>query len=224
VRARVGREVLATIQEASPPGVRLLDIGSAHGWFVSMGAEQGFDAMGIEPDEAVANAAVTPTRRGYFPDDVDALERFDVITFNDVLEHVPDPRQVVAACREHLEPGGILSINIPSSSGVVFRSAVTARRRGRLPALFDRLWQVGLPSPHLWFFNRSGLSRLCEEEGFDLVTTQHLPTMSWRGLWGRAHMDRQPSPLTVMGVGAAAVAAPVLNRGGDIMHLVLRRS
>ncbi|GAA1475933.1 hypothetical protein GCM10009623_03790 [Nocardioides aestuarii] len=223
VRARVGRQVLATVQDASPPGPRLLDIGSAHGWFVAMAAARGFDAAGIEPDAAVAGAAVTPTRLGYFPDDVDAGEEFDVITFNDVLEHVPAPRQVVASCRDHLAPGGILSINIPSSAGLLFGTAVVARRRGRATALFDRLWQVGLPSPHLWFFDLAGLSRLCDEEGFDLVAGQRLPTMSWRGLWGRAHMDRSPSPLTVAGVGAAALGAPVLNRGGDIMHLVLRR-
>lgn len=188
-----------------------------------MAAERGFDAVGIEPDEVVAGAAAVPTRRGYFPDDVEADERFDVITFNDVLEHVPDPRQVVASCRDHLSPNGILSLNIPSSAGVLFRSAVAVRRRRRVPALFDRLWQVGLPSPHLWFFDRAALSRLCHEEGFDLVTGQQLPSVTWRGLWGRAHMDRSPSPLTVAGVGLASIGAPLLNRGGDIMHLVLRR-
>lgn len=223
VRERVGRRVLSAVLDGAPPGTRLLDIGSAHGWFVALARGRGFDAVGIEPDETVASAAVAPTRRGYFPDDVAVEERFDVITFNDVLEHVRDPRDVVAACREHLAPAGLLSINIPSSDGLVFRGAVAARHRGRGAALFDRLWQVGLPSPHLWFFDVAALSTLCVEEGFDVVARHRLPTVTWRGLWQRAHMDRSPSLLTAAGVAAMAASAPALNRGGDIVHLVLRR-
>jgi SAM-dependent methyltransferase len=223
IRHRVGKRVLTSVHEAAPPGDRLLDVGSAHGWFVALAEDRGFDAVGLEPDEIVAATAQTPTRLGYFPEAVAADERFDVITFNDVLEHVPDPRTVIAACRRHLKAGGVLSINIPCSSGLLFRTAVVARRRGRAVGLFDRLWQVGLPSPHLWFFDVAGLSRLCVEEGFDVVGVRRLPTLSWRGLWDRAHMDRSPSPLTLTGVAAAGTSAPVLNRGGDIVHLVLRR-
>jgi hypothetical protein len=36
-------------------------------------------------------------------------------------------------------------------------------------------------------------------------------------------MDRVPTAVTVAGVAAAASSAPLLNRGGDIMHLVFRK-
>jgi SAM-dependent methyltransferase len=215
--------ILRRIEAAEPPGRRLLDVGSAHGWFVGAAAGFGYVAEGLEPDENIAAGARVPTRVGYFPDALDAHERFDVLTFNDVLEHIPDPRAVVSACRAHLSDGGLLSINIPSSSGTLFRGAVLARRRGSGQGLFDRLWQVGLPSPHLWFFDRPALVRLCRAEGFDVVDAGTLPSMTWRGFWSRAHMDRRPSPATVAGVAAGMVSAPLLNRGGDIMHLVLRR-
>ena len=166
---------------------------------------------------------MAPTRVGYFPDALQEAERFDVVTFNDVLEHMADPRRVVAACRDRLDPGGLLSINIPSSRGLLFRAAVAARRRGRAPALFSRLWQEGLPSPHLWYFNEDQLTRLCTDEGFDLVDVGNLPGMTWRGMWSRAHMDRRPTVQTTAGVAIGALTAPVLNRGGDIMHLVFRR-
>ncbi len=35
-------------------------------------------------------------------------------------------------------------------------------------------------------------------------------------------MDRRPSVQTVVGVAVGTLTAPVLNRGGDIMHLVFR--
>ncbi len=223
VRSRTSRQVLGRIQRAHPPGRLLLDIGSAHGWFTRAASIAGFDAIGLEPDEAVAGDSVAPTRVGYFPDALQEAERFDVVTFNDVLEHMADPRRVVAACRDHLDPGGLLSINIPSSRGLLFRAAVAARRRGRAPALFSRLWQEGLPSPHLWYFNEDQLTRLCTDEGFDLVDVGNLPGMTWRGMWSRAHMDRRPTVQTTAGVAIGALTAPVLNRGGDIMHLVFRR-
>lgn len=223
VRRRTSGKVLERIGLAGAPGNRLLDIGSAHGWFVRAALSAGFEAVGLEPDEAVAAEAVAATRVGFFPDALAADEVFDVLTFNDVLEHVADPRQVVAECRAHLGTSGLLSINIPSSSGLLFRSAVAARRRGRGEALFGRLWQEGLPSPHLWYFDGDQLSRMCRDEGFDLVGTARLPTMTWRGLWSRAHMDRPPTPLTAAGVAVGAVTAPILNRGGDIMHLVFRK-
>lgn len=210
--------VLDRVTAASPPGLQLLDVGSAHGWFVAAAQDVGYDAEGIEPEESVAAGAVTATRIGFFPDVLDPGELFDVITFNDVLEHIPDPTAVVVACWEHLAPGGVLSLNIPSSSGVLYR--VASRRGG---ALLDRLWQAGLPSPHLWYFDRSGLVRLCEAQGFELIDAGALPSMTWRGLWSRAHMDRNPSPRTVAGVVAGIAATPLLNRGGDIMHLLLRR-
>jgi SAM-dependent methyltransferase len=224
VRQRVSGRVLRGIETGRPPGRRLLDVGSAHGWFVKAATDAGYAAEGLEPDAGVAVEAHVSTRLGYFPDALDKDERFDVLTFNDVLEHVPEPRSVVAACHEHLAPRGLLSLNIPCSSGVLFRAAVAARRKGHGLGLFERLWQAGLPSPHLWFFDQDGLTRLCQSEGFDVVSVGRLPTMTWRGFWSRAHMDRRPSPTTIAGVVVGVLSAPALNRGGDIVHLVLRRS
>lgn len=209
------------------PGMRVLDVGCAHGWFVLAAQESGLRAEGIEPDRAVANRAITRgvrVRKGLFPDALEPAESFDLIAFNDVLEHLQDVRGAIAACYKHLRPGGFLSINIPNSRGLVFRTAVAARERGLARSLFDRLWQVGLPSPHLWYFDRSGLAHLCECEGFELVYSGSLASVTQSGLWQRAHFDRRPSALTLAGVAAGLVARPVLNsnHGSDIMHLVFR--
>ena len=158
-----------------------------------------------------------------FPEVLSAADEYEVISFNDVLEHLPDPREAIAACYRHLVPGGLLSINIPTSRGLVYRSA----RRG-LPvtrALFERLWQVGLPSPHLWYFNGSSLLRLCTDAGFDAAAAEPLQSVKRDGLWQRAHFDRAPSVVSVAGVGALLLAAPLLNspRASDIMHVVARK-
>lgn len=208
-------------------GSRLLDVGSAHGWFVRAACAAGIDAQGVEPDSAVAErarAAGTTVRSGFFPEVVGSDETFEAIAFNDVLEHLPEPRRAVAAARDHLVPGGLLSLNIPTSRGLFFRVASLVRRAG-LTSPWERLWQVGMPSPHLWFFDQPSLVRLLEDEGFELLSVQPLDSISRDGLWDRAHSDRRPSVLTVTGVAIGWLMAPVLNhrRFSDVMHLVARR-
>lgn len=210
-----------------PDDARVLDVGSAHGWFVRAAVERGWRAEGLEPDDAIAArsaGAGVAVRKGFFPDALADDETFDAICFNDVLEHLPDVRAAVAACRRHLRPGGLLSINIPSTSGAVFTLGRWMERVGS-HQLSNRLWQVGFPSPHLWYFDRTGLSRLCEAEELEPVLVATLPSVVRQGLWERAHEGGRHTPLTVAGVAAAWVAAPLLNhtRTSDIMHVVARR-
>ncbi len=206
-------------------GDTLLDVGCAHGWFLNAARARGIDAQGIEPDEAVAaRADSTGVRIGFFPDVLDDDERFAAITYNDVLEHFPDARSAVAATARHLEPGGLLSVNIPNSRGLFYRLAMLCHLLG-LRSAFDRLWQVGLPSPHVWFFDRAGLTRLGEEEGLQLVSAGSLDSTRRKGLWQRAHADRKPSLTSVVGVAVVWLAAPLFNahRTSDIMHVVFRK-
>ena len=97
---------------------RLLDVGCAHGLFLEMVVED-FDAQGIEPHREVARqtrARGFKVREGYFPDALEAADRFDVIVFNDVLEHIPDLPAVFKACHGCLTEQGILVINLPDAS------------------------------------------------------------------------------------------------------------
>ncbi|WP_396134721.1 class I SAM-dependent methyltransferase [Cellulomonas sp. ATA003] len=104
----------------APPGARLLDVGSAHGWLLRQATDAGLRAVGVEPDVAVARRAIddgADVRVGFFPDALRPDDRFDVITFNDVLEHLPDPRAAVEESASRLVPGGLLVVNIPDRRG-----------------------------------------------------------------------------------------------------------
>jgi SAM-dependent methyltransferase len=206
------------------PGSRVLDVGSAHGWFLTAAREHGLQAEGIEPDEAVAARSGSRVRVGFFPDALEPDERFDAITYNDVLEHLPDVDMAVAASIHHLAPGGLLSVNIPNSHGLFYRLAVACHRLG-VRSAFRRLWQVGLPSPHLWYFDSAGLTRLCERHDVELIANLPLDSVRRSGLWQRAHSDRRPSVTSVLGVVIVWLLAPVFNAAGasDIMHLVFRK-
>jgi 2-polyprenyl-3-methyl-5-hydroxy-6-metoxy-1,4-benzoquinol methylase len=208
-------------------GARLLDVGSAHGWFLEAAAARGLDATGVEPEEARGEASRRgggDVRVGYFPDVIEDGETFDVITFNDVLEHIPDVRATLDSCARVLAPGGVLSINIPSADGLGYKvTQLLARCGARGP--FERFWQYGLPSPHRHYFPRRALAQLVEESGFSVRGITALSVVLRDGLWERVHAFRSRTPASVVSFAALYGAAPILNRPAqsDIVLLLAQR-
>jgi 2-polyprenyl-3-methyl-5-hydroxy-6-metoxy-1,4-benzoquinol methylase len=215
-----------TRRYAGQGGRKLLDVGSAHGWFLET-AQGAFDVLGVEPDAAVrqrARARGLPVRAGYFPDALDAEERFDVIVFNDVIEHIPDIKGALAACRERLNPGGILILNLPSSRGFLYRLSKLFARAG-LNGPFERMWQKGLPSPHVHYFNPENLNKLVGQRGFELVHSGELPALRARGLLHRLRCVGNHSVLSLYFQYLAILCAmPVLRAfPSDIILCIFRK-
>lgn len=209
------------------PGARsLLDVGSAHGWFLET-ARADFDVLGVEPDAVVGSRAAArglPVRAGFFPDVLRDVERFDVIVFNDVIEHIPDIRSALDACRERLNPEGILILNLPNSRGFFYRlSKVIARLGWRTP--FERLWQKDLPSPHVHYFSTGNLAQLVAGRGFDLVDSAELPALRAKGLRERLSCAGNVSPLSLWVQYVAIMCAiPVLRVfPSDIIVCIFRK-
>jgi SAM-dependent methyltransferase len=192
----------AIVQDASrfaaPDAKKMLDVGSAHGWFLEAALGR-FDVLGIEPDAVVggrAAARALPVRQGYFPDVLKADEQFGVIVFNDVIEHIPDIQSALRACHARLNPDGILILNLPSSEGFFYRLAKIFARLG-WHSPFDRLWQKGLPSPHVHYFNPRNLPALVARHGFTLVHSAELPSLRAKGLLERLRCVGHINPLAL---------------------------
>jgi len=227
IRAENDRRVLDALDALAPLSEkRLLDVGSAYGWFLNAAASRGAVVLGIEPDEQVAERSQLPAtvRRGFFPAVLRDDEYFDFITYNDVLEHFPDPAAAIHASVRHLSLGGLLSINIPDSRGLGFVISRAAARAG-MASSYERLWQKDLPSPHLWYLNPGTLSTLASREGLELVHQRRLPSLSAKGLWDRIHMDRRPNLASRSQFLALSLLRPVFNSPAfsDILHIVFRK-
>ena len=171
----------------------LLDVGCAHGWFIQAASRRGYNTAGIEPDPAPAAQARQdglPVISGYFPQDLPDRAKVDVITFHDVFEHLPSPREAALACFQRLTPMGLLVIVMPSSKGILFRLARLLSRFG-LNGPLDRMWQRGFPSPHLSYFHPAILVNMLRPHGFREVHRSALPSFSREGLWQRLRYDRR---------------------------------
>lgn len=217
--------LLTAIEACSPPGPKLLDVGCAHGWFLDI-AGQSFEVLGVEPDLHVGVEAAKPgrpIRLGYFPDALQPDEKFDVIVFNDVLEHIPDLEAVLAECHLRLTEQGLLVLNLPSSQGVFYRLARLLNRLG-LPGPFERMWQVGLPSPHVHYFNLENLAALLKKKGFLIKKTGRLASVHLKGLYTRLAFTNDGKPMLkklALYLGICC-ALPVLRLlPSDIMYVVV---
>ena len=219
--------LLSAIRQLKPDGGRLLDVGCAHGWFVETAMGK-FDVLGIEPDKAIYATSVArglPVRNGYFPDALADNETFDVIVFNDVLEHIPPVIDILRSCNERLNTGGYLVVNLPSSDGVFYRLSKLFSRLG-FSGFFERLWQKGLPSPHVHYFNATNLAELLQSTGYKNVASGRLPTLGLAGLYTRISYTGNMGRLSKIVVYCAvALSLPILRLlPSDIIYLIAQKT
>lgn len=103
-------------QRATLPGSKTVDIGCGGGILAESMANAGASVTGIDMAEgplAVArlHQAESGTDVEYLHSTAEALAKerhgqFDVVTCLEMLEHVPSPQTVIAACAELVKPGG----------------------------------------------------------------------------------------------------------------------
>jgi 2-polyprenyl-3-methyl-5-hydroxy-6-metoxy-1,4-benzoquinol methylase len=148
---------------SSPPG-RLLDVGCGDGAFLREAAGYGWTVSGTEFSPAgarLARAAGVPVfagelREARFPD-----AGFDVITCWHVIEHVADPRRLLAEMHRLLTPGGALLLATPNLNDRIFQSAYVLARRRR-----PRLYEADEREVHLFIYSADTLQKLVASEGF----------------------------------------------------------
>lgn len=183
------RRILRHIGNFKPPtSVKLLEVGCGPGLFLEAASALGMNALGIEPCEAMARQGQRNgcnIRIGLFPDCLEGHERFNVIVFNDVFEHLAKPADVLRTCISHLDHDGFVVLNLPNSHGLFFRMArILAMLGYRAP--WNRMWQKMFYTPHLHYWSPQSLRAMCATVGLEPLTdAMELQSVSRNGLWRR---------------------------------------
>lgn len=160
------------VLDLAPPGAAsLLDIGCSRGDFLEEFARsRGWDGSttsdfwGVEPNTAAANETAArglTVDCGTFPEHCTApLSSFDVVTFNDVLEHVIEPAVLLESAKPYLTRNGVVMASIPNvrHHSVLRQLIIGGDFRYVDAGILDRT--------HLRFFTRSSIVRLFEETKF----------------------------------------------------------
>jgi 2-polyprenyl-3-methyl-5-hydroxy-6-metoxy-1,4-benzoquinol methylase len=169
-------EMLAFIPSGSN---RILDVGCHMGAFgASIKASLKAEVWGVEPNAetaAIAKLALDHVIVGLFSDEIQLPDRyFDVITFNDVLEHMPDPWSALKLAERKLAPDGSIVVSIPNLRNI----------ENLLHILKDSDFKYepnGIrDKTHLRFFTKKSVHRLFEESGLAVVNVQGINEDWWR--------------------------------------------
>jgi 2-polyprenyl-3-methyl-5-hydroxy-6-metoxy-1,4-benzoquinol methylase len=157
-RLRVLRHLMEDAGIPLYSDLQMLDIGCGTG-LMRDGLEPyttwNIDVSDLNPE---ALKQVRPGRgRTLFYDVLDVhnslVEAYDVISFFDVLEHVPDPGTLIEAGRSHLKEDGWLLVTVPA-----------------LPCAYSRYDQV---VGHLRRYTKEDLTSEIEAQGFTVVGAQY---------------------------------------------------
>jgi 2-polyprenyl-3-methyl-5-hydroxy-6-metoxy-1,4-benzoquinol methylase len=144
--------------------VDLLDVGCGTGTLLGLLQEHGFRTAGVDLSEDAARLA--EARSGVrvvagslggagFPD-----RSFDVVTLFHVMEHVTNPRQLLAEVSRILKPDGVIVLQVPNIDSWQFR-------------VFRGRW-YGLDIPrHVIDYSQGSIWKLLTDSGFLPGRTKH---------------------------------------------------
>jgi SAM-dependent methyltransferase len=146
-------------------GLRVLDVGASSGAWLEVATAQGCRATGVEIGASTAASARErglDVRTGTLDEALEGLgdERFDLITFWDVLEHLPDPRHELGLARGLLAPGGRVAMTFPNVEGLYpqLTYRLLARRTG--------VWEYPELPVHLYDFSPDTARSLLSRNGY----------------------------------------------------------
>ena len=158
--------------ESVPQGAkRLLDLGCGNGAKLFEFAARGYEVWGVDVSTDAMRLCKELLPQGHFSQG--ELQEtgfpnghFDYIRIDNALEHVPNPKEVVAECRRLLCDGGRLMVYVPHGRSLSMRLMKGNSLSAWIPF-------------HLQLFTRKSLWRLLSESGFKDIRIYEYNTTSW---------------------------------------------
>ncbi len=142
---------------------KILDIGAGNGLFLTEFKKRGWKTVGVEfSDHAVRQAKKfgLKLKRGDFLDYKFPSNSFDVVTLNNVLEHLFKPQETLEKISKVIKKDGILVITVPNIESIGFQ-------------FFKRDW-YGVDAPrHLYQFSLDTLGNMLSDCGFEVTKVFH---------------------------------------------------
>lgn len=152
---------LNKIEKALPRKGNLLDVGAATGYFLELAQKRGWVTAGVEISEHAAEIGRRKglnIKTGKIEDTGFSPASFEVITLWDVIEHLPNPKEIFQICHRLLKNGGVIAINTPDAGSLTSK-------------ILGKRWPLLVPPEHLIIFPKKILIGLLAKNGFQISST-----------------------------------------------------
>lgn len=206
--AAVVAELGGRRHEADRP-LRFLDIGCGSGAAVRAACDLGWSALGVDIDPQLiregqeqlhVDLRCVPVIESNLP-----TRSFDFVKLRDVIEHLPNPLEVLSFVADLLAPGGVALVITPNEGGLATQVRLALHRPRRLVATVP-------PPHHLHSFDPSTLERLLRRARLAPTQTFTTRPTDWRYVTSHNLERAQAVPLMrpVWVIGHAAGKGAVL--------------
>lgn len=144
-----------------PEKGKVLDVGCATGFFLSVARSRGWQVDGVEISKFCCDYALKNSNlkinQGFFTH-INLPSDFKLVTMWDYLEHSTTPDKDIKRAAELLVPGGYIAVATPDF--------------GSIPAkIFRHKWMGFKTHEHFYYFTKKDLERMFREAGFEPVWT-----------------------------------------------------
>jgi SAM-dependent methyltransferase len=172
-KKQIHQDIKCQLKKYCPSG-SLLDIGTWCGTLLESLADT-YSVIGCELSHTAANygrSVGLDIRIGSFEAVGFSPESFDVITIIDVLEHLPNPNDVLKKIHHLLKDGGILYIKVPNGKAQI-------KKQTLLQFLKLSHQGVGINFVHINHFSHQSLQQALESLGFEMMEKGYTKAEIW---------------------------------------------
>ncbi len=153
IRTHEWEGVFKIFKQLRPEGGRWLDFGCGGGGMVRFALEKGIEAIGVEDGWIADRGRAMGIPIIKLSELRNFSGQFDFVSAIEVLEHVPNPLNIILEIKKLMKPGGILFLT--TGNAKPWRSKLLA-------------WPyTQCPDVHISFFEPETLSRCLMEAGFE---------------------------------------------------------
>lgn len=144
------------------PSTVLIEIGCSYGFFLNLCKQKVRKCIGYDiTEEGIRHAVKEFGLEAHCDNFLNyGGEMVDFVCMWDVLEHLPNPGEVVAKVASVVKKGGHFAFTTGDIGSFV------GRVRG------DK-WRLVHPPTHLFYFDRGSITKLLEKNGFKIVSYRH---------------------------------------------------
>jgi len=196
-------------------GKRILEIGCGNGLMLEIYQKYGLETAGLEPygPKLTEKEKKLGIKRELI-EKAKFKEKFDYVVLREVLEHIPNPKEVLDRCRKWLKENGKLIIEVPNTASLWKRK-------------FKRNW-FGYDVPrHVYNYNPKNISLFLKKSGFivEKIRIFDLPYMLYGSLQFQKTKNKKVKEIST---GLKLIYAPIslflsFTNSGSLMEIKCKK-